>query len=128
MASLYITTCYGYVFNGRGNPEFKEWCNSHQSEQFVEEYESNKYEIKEKAKICIDDEGRITFVKRLGNKVLCVYGGCMFPVGDNFKVDDYIFVEIQKSFEQMLVDSNTPDVFRNRDDWDFVGTIFDVNS
>lgn len=128
MASLYITTCYGYVFNGKGNQGFKEWNDSHESEQFVEECESNKYDIKEKAKICIDDEGRITFVKRLGNKVLCVYGGCMFPVGDNFKVDDYIFVEIQKSFEQMLGNSNTPEVFRNRDDWTFVGTIFDVNS
>ena len=127
MSCLYISTCYGYTFEGSEKSEFKKWRNE-EGKEIIKEYRSNKYSLEEKTKICIDDEGYTTFVKRLDNEILCVYEGCMFPVGDQFKVSDASFVEVEKDFEQMLKDPYTPEVFRNRDNWEFVGTMFNVTS
>lgn len=127
MGSLYISTCYGYTFNGSQKPEFKKLRYEDDKEIF-KGYHANKYDIDDKAKICVDDEGYVRFVKKLDNEVLCIYGGGIFPVGDQFRVSDASFSEVEKDFEQMLKDSDTPEVFRNRDNWEFVGTMFSVSS
>lgn len=128
MSCLYISTCYGYTFKSYENLDFEQWAKNKENEDLIDNFKLNRYEIKENAKICIDDENYTTFVKKLDNEVLCVYEGCMFPVGDQFRVSDASFVEVEKDFEQMLKDTNTPEVFRNRDNWEFVGTIFSVTS
>jgi hypothetical protein len=127
MGSLYISTCYGYAFNGSQKPEFKKIRNEDDKEIFAG-YRANKYDIDDKAKICVDEEGYVRFIKKLDNEVLCIYGGGIFPVGDQFRVSDASFSEVEKDFEQMLKDSDTPEVFRNGDNWDFVGMMFSVSS
>lgn len=128
MSNLYMSTCYGYEFLRLKTPDFLKWLDSQESEDYIEKYEENRYDIKEKGKICIDDESYITFAKRLSNQVICVYEGCMFPVGQKLKLDNEECLKVEKDFEEMLNDPKTPDVFRNRDDWELVGTIFSVTS
>ena len=52
----------------------------------------------------------------------------MFPVGQKLKLDNEECLKVEKDFEEMLNDPKTPDIFRNRDDWELVGTIFSVTS
>jgi len=116
MGSLYVGVYYGYNFIGED-----------EQIDFVP-YEDNMYDAEEKAKICVDQNGNLKFMKRVLDDSICLFGYSTFDIGEQLNISDSEIDSINKDFEKMLIDEDTPELMKERDNWELAGIVFNVTT